>query len=80
MASALGAGVLGLLTGAFGAWCGSRYGETEKRYLIQFVPVLACVAVLFYVDLHNHIFWTLGIFNVIYFPTTRLTRLNSGQK
>jgi hypothetical protein len=78
-ASALGALVLGFLTAAFGVWCGSRYGETEKRYIIQYVPVLACAGLLLYVDLHHHIFWSLGIFTVVYFSTTRV-RSDSGQK
>ena len=80
LTSALGALVLGLLTGAFGVWCGTRYGETEKRYVIQFVPVLACEGLLAYVDFHHHIFWSLGIFNVVYCSTTAAWRKRNKTK
>jgi hypothetical protein len=65
LVSAFGALVLGLISGAFGVWCGSRYGETEKRYIIQFLPVAVFSGLLLYVDLRHHIFWSFGIFNVI---------------
>ena len=80
LTSALGALVLGVLTGAFGVWCGTRYGETEKRYIIQFVPVLACEGLLAYVDFHHHIFWSLGIFNVVYCSTAAAWRKRNKTK
>jgi hypothetical protein len=61
-------------------WCGTRYGETEKRYIIQYVPVLACVGPLLFVDLHHHIFWSLGIFTVVYFSTTAAGRKRNKTK
>jgi high-affinity Fe2+/Pb2+ permease len=80
VASAFGAVVLGLLTGAFGIWCGSRYGETERRYIIQYVPALVCVGLFLYVDFHHHMFWTLGIFNIVYFSTALAGRRRNKKK
>jgi hypothetical protein len=63
---------LAILTGVFGIWCGSRYGATEKRYIIQGIPMLACAGMLMYLDWRHNVFWGTGIFNVVYFLTLRL--------
>ena len=80
LVSALAALVLGILAGGFAVWSRSRYGETEKRYLIQGVAALACVGILLYVDLRHHIYWSVGIFIVVYFSTGRLIRSDSERK
>jgi hypothetical protein len=73
--SALCAIVLALVAGAFSIWCGSRWADTEKRYIIQGIPTLACFGVCMYVDWRYRVFWFVGIFNVVYFLTVWVNRL-----
>jgi len=80
MASALSALVLRLLTAGFAVWCRSRYGETEKRYVIQGIPILACAGILFYIDLRHHTYWSLGIYSVVYFSASLLIGSDSRRK
>ncbi len=75
LASTFAAVVLGLITGVFGLWCGSRYGEKEKRYMIQAIPVLACTALFAYIDWQHRVFWSLGVFQIVYLLVPRLRRL-----
>ncbi len=80
MASALAAIVLGLLTAGFEIWYRSRFGETEKRYVIQGMPILACVGIFAYLALHHHVFWSLNLYNVVYFSASWLIRSNFRRK
>ena len=71
LAIGVGAIILALLTAAFGAWCSTRYDETEKRYLIQYAAVLPCFGLLVYLDLRHHAFCGVGVFTVVYYTAIR---------